>query len=834
MNAASFLRVYKNTDSSMPAFPPLTKCALAALLFSLAFTSDAASYDQLIEAARKGQTTQVLAFFDAQAQSNQLTAAQLNDWIIINGWAGNDAQTIALYHRYRQQFALQANALAAVGRAYRNLHNWDMAASVLDLAIAREPQQSDWYLNAAGALADGGQYALARERLAQFDARFPAQKKAGLLSHVYVERAAKKPLDALIFAQNALQLAPQDRQVQLTYLGSLRDANLAERALHTIEKNNWDWVDAPTMRALQMDYAAELVRVSNTPSTTEAERFKIAQRALDYYEQLFAQWQAQPPDALLSADLRRARLDHLVVLMRTQNAPRVLSEYEALKAQDPVLPDYALMNVADAMLQLRQPKQALAIYQGIEERNKSASPKAVEAAQMGVYYALVESEQIDKAKAYAERYFTEQPAFTQIPGSTIPLPNSRWSEAQREIANTDLYADRLAAAQAEQQALLALGPGDSHNRLALASTYRNRGLLRKAVQEMRIVQANEDPNSASLMLEQAGLALQLRDWKTAEALTLAVVERFPENQQAQRALRDWQLSQKAQLTMGVQYSDSNSPTALGEGAMRYNLMVYSAPIDYNWRLFAGADRGSGSYQEGYGQFNQVRTGAQWRLRDTEAQFEISTIRSSGRSYTGLRVQGSHQFNDHWQITGDAARNSAEVPLRALRAGITANEANVGLKWLANESTSLKLSAGRMNYSDGNHRQSWQAQGQQRLLTVARFQLDADLELYQSRNSRPGGPYFAPSRDWSVLPGLTARHLIWRAYERSWRQELHLSAGTYHQRDFGSGSYQQIRYTQTIQWSDTTEFGFQAGLTWRPYDGVRERASFFGFNLSHLF
>ena len=812
----------------------LTKCAIAALLFSISINSYATAYDQLIVQARQGDASPVLVFLEEQSRTNSLSPAQINDWLIVSGWAGTDTKTIEIYQRYRQQTTLQANALATVGRAYRNLQRWDFSASVLALAIEHDPTQSDWYLNAAGALADGGQYDLAREKLAQFEARFPNQKVAALLNRVYVERSAKKPLDAVIYAQNALDIAPNDRQVQMVFITSLHDAGLSERALGIIEKNQWDWVDNPTRRALQIDYAAELVRVATTPTSTETVRFQVAQRAMAYYEQIFAQWQQQAPDAQLQADIRRARLDRLITLMHTKNAPRVLTEYAELKAQDPVLPDYALLNVASAMLQQRQPEQALELYQGIEARTKTTAPELNEVAQLGVFYGLIETEQQNKARAYAAQYFAEQPAFKHIAGSTLPVPNSRWSEALRESSSADLYADRLAEAQAEQKAQLALGPGDAHNRLALASTYRNRGLLRRSAQELRIAQANEDPSAATLMVEQAGIALQLRDWRTAEALTLDVVERFPEDPQVQRALKDWRLSQKAELTMGVQWSDSDSPTALGEGAMRYNLLVYSAPINYDWRLFAGGDRSSGRYQEGYGQFNQVRGGVQWRLRDTDAAFEISTIRSSGRSYTGLRIEGNHQFNDHWQVSADAARNSAQVPLRALRAGVTANEANLGIKWQAHESTGVKLSTGWMNYSDGNHRLSWELDGHQRLITRNRFQLDANLALYTSSNSHPGGPYFAPSRDWSVLPGLTARHLIWREYERVWRQELSASVGTYHQRNFGSGAYQQLRYGQKLQWNDTTEFGFQTGLTWRPYDGIRERAVFFGLNLSHLF
>ncbi|THJ30785.1 poly-beta-1,6 N-acetyl-D-glucosamine export porin PgaA [Lampropedia aestuarii] len=819
---------------SMPAPNCYTRNALATFVLVASLGAYAADYDSLIMQARDGTTAPVLQYFAEQAKANRLTPAQINDWLLVSGWAGDDKQTVATYLAYRQQVPLQASSLAAVGRAYRNLQHWDLAASLIALAIERQPDQSDWYLTHAATLADGGQYALAREVLANFEARFAEQRLAGLLTRAYVERAAKEPYEALRHAQQAIELAPDNRQAQTIYLLSLRDADMPEQALNTIASKQWSWVTPGLLRALEADYAAELVRIARTATSTEAERLDIAKRALLYYEHMLARWRLAPPDAQLPQDIRRARLDRLVALWLVKDAPTVLSEYAELRTENPAIPDYALMAVGAASLQQRLPEQALEIYTGVVERSKISDPDMYENAQVGVFYSLVETEQLDKARDYAEQYLAQEPMLRYIPGNPDPVPNSRWSEAQRERASANFFADRLALAQSEQKGMLALGPGDAHIRLGLASTLRNRGLPRQAAQELKIIEANEDPSAPALMLEQAGVAQQLRDWKTAEALVHNVIARYPEDPSAQRVMREWQLSQKAEVRMAAEYSDSNSNTALGEGAMHYSLVGYSAPLNYNWRLFAGLDRRSGRYLEGYGQSNQVRAGAQWVDRDTAAEFEISTLRSSGRSYTGLRVQANQDLNDHWQLSADAARNSANTPLRALRAGVTANEFNLGMRWQAHESTSVSLSTGWMDFSDNNRRWAVSATSHQRLLTQAKVQLDANLELYTSRNSAPGGPYFAPARDWSVLPGLTARHLIWRSYERTWRQELNVSAGVYSQKDYGQGRYQQVRYGQQLRWSDTTELGFQTGLTWRPYDGLRERAVFFGFNLSHLF
>ncbi|RRD67415.1 poly-beta-1,6 N-acetyl-D-glucosamine export porin PgaA [Comamonadaceae bacterium OH2310_COT-174] len=806
-----------------------------------------AHYDRLIHQARAGQTAPALAHFAAQAQDS-LSARHVNDWIVISGWAGQDQQTLAIYQQHRQRVRLEPASLAAVGRAYRNLKHWDMAASLLDAAIQRDPEHSDWYLTAAYALAEGGHAAQASAQLDAFEQRFAQQRLPLLLARSYVARITQQPYDALQYASAAIDLAPDNAQAQNHYLHALRAAGMAERALQYLAAARPAEADAALVRSLQADYGAELVRIGEAASGTQAEDQARKRRTLDYYAQLLAQWQqalqASAPGSAehqaLQRDIRRVRTDRLVALWQARQAQALLDEYAALRAQDPELPDYALMQVGAALLETRQPEEALRIYDGIAERWVATAGANAGPQPQGLYtgrlYARVETEQLNAARALARQHLAQTSPERRIPGNPNPLPNTDWSATRRDQAAAELYAGRLPQAQAQFEELMALGPGDSHTHMGLVSTYRNRGWPRRAAEELKIIQhTSGDGHELGLLLEQAGVAQELQDWSTAQALLEHAQQRYPEEPRVQRAQRQWQVARMPMVQFNAEYRDSDSPTAIGEGATRYALLGYSAPLHERWRLFAAARHSSGNYLEGKGRYHQLAAGAQWHWRDTQAEFELSALRAAQRTHTGLRLAARHDLSDHWQLQARAARNSIETPLRALRAGITADELALGLQWRAHESTRLGLTAEAMDFSDGNRRTSYFIDGQQRLFTAAHLQLDAGLELSHSRNTRPGqGPYFAPQRDWSILPGLTAYHILHRRYEQVWRHELHLAAGRYSQHGFGSGGYQRLRYGQQWKWNDTTSLDWNTGLSWRPYDGVRERALYFNIGFSHRF
>ncbi|WP_162846554.1 poly-beta-1,6 N-acetyl-D-glucosamine export porin PgaA [Corticibacter populi] len=795
-------------------------------------------YEQRIQQARQGEYAAALAAFEQDARQGPLSSRQIDDWLLISSWAGRDQDVLDIHQRHGASAALSADALAAVARALRNLRQWDASARLYQALMQREPDQPDWQLGAIHALADAGKTGAAQQQLAQFGHRFPDRQADHLLAKSYLQRATHQPYAALRTADEAVRRWPRNAAAQDNHLLSLEAAGLPLPALQRLDGKPGAPLDAATQRRLQLDQAAELVRLSFTATRAEHERLGLADKALALYDALLPGWQrqmadARSSDAQLAHDIRRARVDRLGAYWNARQLPELLQEYEALRAQEPQITDYALVWVGAALLEQRQPERARDVFAALLARPGQA-PEIVESAQSGLFYALIESEALDEASALAHRTLARTPPQFRLPGGTAAEPNGHWPAARRDQALGDYYSDRLASAQAGLEAMLALGAGDQNTRIALANAYRSRGWPRRAADELRIAQANDNPLHPELLRAQAGVATDLQDWRTAEALVTNLYQRFPEEDWARRAMRSWQTTRQPELRIEAGWSDSNGATAIGQGAIDYSLLVYSAPVQQDWRLFAGTAHGSGSYPEGKGHYTHWRAGLEWRHRDTHAEAELSSLRAAGHGHAGLRLMLRQQWGDHWQALASWGRNSVNTPLRALRSGISADEGQVQLQWRAHESSRWQLGLGTLRFDDGNRRTELQLAGQQRVLTGAHWQLDAELMLAQSRNSQPGGPYFAPSRDHSILPGLTARHILHRRYERAWSQELHAALGRYWQRGHGSGAIEQLRYGQRLAFDEATEIGFQTGLQWRPYDGRRERDLFFTIDLTHRF
>ena len=160
-------------------------------------------------------------------------------------------------------------------------------------------------------------------------------------------------------AQNDYQLAPGANDVQRRYILALRDARLPAAALK-VARQHPGTLTPKEYRELEADEAAEWVRLASAPTRTQEERFALADRALERYDDLLGQWHAQ---GLHGTDLyRRIRVDRIQALHARQRMHDVVTAYEALRLEGVAVPDYILNEVAAAWLYLKQPEKAAALY----------------------------------------------------------------------------------------------------------------------------------------------------------------------------------------------------------------------------------------------------------------------------------------------------------------------------------------------------------------------------------------------------------------------------------------------------------------------------------------
>ncbi len=153
------------------------------------------------------------------------------------------------------------------------------------------------------------------------------------LSYVYLRLG--KSWDQLLVDTQILDREPQNK----TALASLMATLTRNRIDSPARPANSVELTPAEKRNLQLNAAAELVRLADTPSREEKARYALARTALTQYDAMIAAWH---PDPQAAPDIIRARIDRLGALYASAEYAQVIREYQSLIAQQQTVPDWAI------------------------------------------------------------------------------------------------------------------------------------------------------------------------------------------------------------------------------------------------------------------------------------------------------------------------------------------------------------------------------------------------------------------------------------------------------------------------------------------------------------
>lgn len=613
-------------------------------------------------------------------------------------------------------------------------------------------------------------------------------------------------------------LPSPDEATERAQILSLRDARLPYLALSAARRHPGSVSDAE-MRQLEADYAAELTRLAGITTRTESERFRVADRALAMYDRMIPEWRALGAPA--ASQLTRIRIDRLQALHARVRMQDVVDEYESLIYAGTPVPDYALPHVAAAYLYLRQPERAADLYRRSLENPGTDDPATRMDKQIGLFYSLIEAEQFEDAQRVIQATTDEQPIWKRIKGIPRELPNDLRLEAEHTAAVGLLYTDDTSTAQEKLTHMVEQAPHHANLRTSLAAVYRARQWPRRAREELKIAESME-ARAVTVEARQAEIAMDLQQWEHAKLLLDDLQARVPENVMTRSVAREWNSHNKAELNVSAAGGLTSDNPAAGKNDLSLETVLYSVPLQYNWRPFAGVGYKRGEFEEGRTNFKWARAGVQWRGGDLTAELEGSSQHYGHGAKVGVKFSAAYDLNDHWQISGLAALRSLEAPVRALHHDISSNSVAFSVRWRGNERREWSLAISPSRFTDGNKRIEANLAGRERIYTSPRFKADAELSVYASHNSRRDAPYFNPRSDVEVLPSVNLSHTLYRRYETMLQHNLRLGAGVYRQRGYSPGAVGLVGYGMRYHHDENLEIGASViGLT-RPYDGQRER------------
>jgi len=503
-----------------------------------------------------------------------------------------------------------------------------------------------------------------------------------------------------------------------------------------------------------------------------------------------------------------------------------VDDYNALVQDGVEIPPYALEAVGEAYLYLREPEIARDIFQKVLE----TTPNDFETRRL-LAYAYLECDQYDEAYSAIDKLTDEQPKWVYLKGEPERQPNPNRATAELDSGELRAYGDLLQDADDRLTPLVQAAPYDARNRAAAGNLYLVRGLPRKAMEQYQIALAIQNGHDVASETGIAEANLDLQNFKEAEAETQNLMQRFPENLSVQRLSRAEEIHNMAEVDAHAGYNFAptgssatvNSPHGQGFDA---GAELYSSPIDYNWRLFAGEDFAHEHEPAGEGIIDYSRTnaGVEYRKADVTASIAPTFNAYNGSERVGVDGQAKYTFNDMWTAGIAAELFSANTPLRALNAKVTADEYAVNALWRQSESRSLEMDAEVMPFSDGNLRTMQNAEYIERLYTNPNFKLDAEGNLALTQNSdNENRLYYNPSSDLLGLIGLRATQTLYHRYETLYEHSLLAMPGFYEQQHYGASAAWTVRYEQRVHYNDTLNAGAGVNYTHQDYDGSAEDA-----------
>lgn len=571
-------------------------------------------------------------------------------------------------------------------------------------------------------------------------------------------------------------------------------------------------ISADERRAMEGDIVALDIRYGIVDRNTlrGPERFSRLDQALTATDPLAAAFFAgKAPDA---EDQRRLT-DRLSALASRRRAADAVTLYETLLARDIPVPLWAERDVAGSYLELRRPQEALALYRLVVADNPDDFD-----GNLGLFFALVETEQLDAATEHIDRYAARLPERRHLDGRY----NGERLSADIAADRVRLFADRLDEAQARIDTRHNTIPYNSEARQSSASLALSRGWPHQGDEMLRRT-IGSDPINPALHADLSENLLALQDWPAARAALAHASDLDADNGAVRRARRSVELYDSHELYVEAGYGQGQDVNYFGSRDWSIDSFLYSRPIADNWRVFAHNYSAGADFDGNKQTWIRTGAGAEWRHLGWRVTGEVN-----GGSGVKAGATGTVRWkpDDHWTFYGAAESVTNQIPMRAVADGVHANRLSVGADWRQHESRKLALGGYSSDFSDGNLRTGVNASWFERWASGPRWMFETTLGADASRNSLDTSVnYFNPKSDRSLWLTAAVENLTWRSYDHSFRQRLALTGGRYWQEFYGSGAIEAIEYTHRWEVDRDLSLRYGIGRLLRPYDGEREGRTF---------
>lgn len=753
----------------------------------------------------------------------------LNDYILVLVAANKNEKALALINELEPDNS-PAYVLEAMAQAERKSGNPNNAQTLYGLVVSKWPDRVDSALGLALSLLEAKQGKGAVTAIKEASIRFPnnievwdtygfIHKELGiwpqsLNGYAHVLTLDPKNINGLrgkVFALARLGAPKMAAEIAFQYPGLLSPD---EELKFLTDKS-----------ALNIRWGA-----TDDDSAPDKVRFKHTDMALAENDEAMKRIQMR---GLTGTPAETAILyDRVVALTNRKRWQEAIYLYESLKKShgdaDVNLPAYVRQSAASSYQYLKNPARSKQMFmQLIKEDPKNFWH------QFGLFYALVELNEHRAAQVVIDTLAKNTPMFNSRKGDKNKIENPEYSQALIAQAMESAYRDRLTEGRKLLNNFLDRAPHNESAHVMLGSVYEWSGMPRHALEEVELVLAENKKNKDALSTK-AAAHMAMGEWREAETEIRALAEQYPDDQRIKKLKRSWEVHNMRQLETTARFSKESGGDAGGGVSFEMDTKLYTAPLDYNWRLFAHNRTAEATIDKnGYAR-HRNGVGVEFVNTDVSATAEMS-FSDADNSFVGVEGGVAWKLNDNWTLRAAGSSSTNDIPLKASYYGIEAKDVRLGATWRQDETRSVSLDTHYTKFSDGNARKEIGLGLYQQIMADHNYKIYLNADVSKMTDSKADAAYFNPKSATSASGTLAGEYVQYKEEDgSSLTHKVYGTAGAFNQEGYGSKPLMAVGYEAKWTFGDTMELKLGAERSRRPYDGVESNATTFLINFGWRF
>ncbi|NHB57149.1 poly-beta-1,6 N-acetyl-D-glucosamine export porin PgaA [Acinetobacter sp. 194] len=780
--------------------------------------------EQAVLDVRNGQANEGLIALKKLLEISPNSQKVIADYIVVakqqNKFSSNDFD---LAKRINFQTYPQYAQLATI-KSFRDLKQFDTALMLVDGFIHVQPDTQLDVLKAV-LLAENMQKKLAIQQLAKIKMDQLTIDQQVQVAYAY--RVVDMQIEGLETIQKAFAVQPDSVAVQHEYLLALMANGSYNQVLTLVQERKSIDPDGKFYNeaylgdfSQKINEAIKNQKYLSQQGETDNESFTMLDSILasthEYQKSLTPE----------SAYYLKFYYNYIYALSYRDRHSEAIQLAESLNTPIEKMPAFVKNAIADSYLALKQPQKAETIYKSLLKEKNYADMKLYTA----LYYSLIEQEKYKEANQLVNDIDKLLPTYqySEAKGAERHVhPDRAEYIGLKETANS--YSNRMNLAEKNLTDIVAKAPNNDEYINLLARTQRWREKPLQAERTLSRLNGIKPESKATLInrMQNAQALGDIAAWRyNTQNLNLF----YPTDTSITKSLNELNDRNHATISHQTRISKSESDqqrvleNLKGTRDFETTTRINSPWIKDHYRAIAEYGNREGNYRAGDIREQRLSVGAQWEKRGKSATVLLSQdLDRSDR--TGVRIDWDHRLNDHWQYNLDF-NSMAAIPLQALKLGEKGKSYGMGINWKQNESRQAGFGYQITDITDGNLRQEISANYSQNVYSSAHHTTRAGVSTYFGHNSLDQTSYFSPKRSLSAEVNLSHDWLTWRRYEKSFIQKFSMSAGAFHQTDYGTKPVLDLQYRH--KWQINRLWGLQYGVGWsiHPYDGEREK-QFYG-------